>query len=219
MGHRQRSFRFQRGDQPAVQTAFANAAHIVEIDVVNNRLVIAPIETRGAIGRWTDDRYDLSSPPLASTPSATNWPTASSAARATRSASPPPTSAAASASRTACTGMGFSAVGRPSSDRPVKWIADRAEDFCPPPRAGTTSPADASHSTRTVPSSRSTSPPPPALAPTCPAAAPAAPPTLRRQPWAAATSSPRSSWTCAPPSPTRRPSMPSAAPASPRRTT
>ena len=46
------SYRFQRGDQAAVQAAFAAAAHVVEIDVVNNRLIIAPMETRAAIGRW-----------------------------------------------------------------------------------------------------------------------------------------------------------------------
>ncbi len=53
------SYRFQRGDQAATQAAFASAAHVVELEVVNNRLVIAPIETRGAIGRWTGTGYDL----------------------------------------------------------------------------------------------------------------------------------------------------------------
>jgi aerobic carbon-monoxide dehydrogenase large subunit len=53
------SFRFQRGDQAAVQAACATAAHIVDIEVVNNRLVIAPIETRAAIGRWRDGAFDL----------------------------------------------------------------------------------------------------------------------------------------------------------------
>jgi aerobic carbon-monoxide dehydrogenase large subunit len=53
------SYRFQRGDQTAVQTALGTAAHVVEIEVVNNRLVIAPIETRAAIGRWTDGVFDL----------------------------------------------------------------------------------------------------------------------------------------------------------------
>ncbi|WP_428486816.1 xanthine dehydrogenase family protein molybdopterin-binding subunit [Rhodopila sp.] len=53
------SFQFQRGDQAAVQAAFAGAAHVAEITVVNNRLVIAPMETRGAIGRWADGCYDL----------------------------------------------------------------------------------------------------------------------------------------------------------------
>jgi carbon-monoxide dehydrogenase large subunit len=53
------SYRFQRGDQTAVQAAFAIASHIVEINVVNNRVVIAPLETRGAIGRWADGVFDL----------------------------------------------------------------------------------------------------------------------------------------------------------------
>ncbi|HEX4369689.1 MAG TPA: xanthine dehydrogenase family protein molybdopterin-binding subunit [Rhodopila sp.] len=48
------SFRFQRGDRAAVDAAFAGADHVVEIDVVNNRLVIAPIETRAAIADWKD---------------------------------------------------------------------------------------------------------------------------------------------------------------------
>jgi aerobic carbon-monoxide dehydrogenase large subunit len=53
------SFHFQRGDQAAVHAAFISAKHVVEIEVVNNRLVIAPIETRAAIGNWTDGVFDL----------------------------------------------------------------------------------------------------------------------------------------------------------------
>ena len=53
------SYRFQRGDQATVQAALAAAAHVVEIEVVNNRLVIAPLETRAAIGRWVDGMFDL----------------------------------------------------------------------------------------------------------------------------------------------------------------
>ena len=53
------SFRFQRGDQRAVQAAFATAPHIVEIDLINNRLVIAPVETRAAIASFRDGAYDL----------------------------------------------------------------------------------------------------------------------------------------------------------------
>ncbi len=44
------SYRFQKGDKVAVDAAFAGAAHVVELDLVNNRLVVAPLETRGAIG-------------------------------------------------------------------------------------------------------------------------------------------------------------------------
>jgi aerobic carbon-monoxide dehydrogenase large subunit len=53
------SYRFQKGDLAAVQAAFAAAAHVVDIEVVNNRLVIAPIETRAAIATWVDGVFDL----------------------------------------------------------------------------------------------------------------------------------------------------------------
>jgi aerobic carbon-monoxide dehydrogenase large subunit len=55
------SYRFERGDKPAVDAAFAAAAHIVEIELVNNRLVPAPIEPRAAIGTYdaATDRFDL----------------------------------------------------------------------------------------------------------------------------------------------------------------
>ena len=53
------SYRFQKGDVAAVQAAFATAEHVVEIEVVNNRLVVAPMETRAAIGSWTDGVFDL----------------------------------------------------------------------------------------------------------------------------------------------------------------
>jgi aerobic carbon-monoxide dehydrogenase large subunit len=55
------SYRFQRGDEAATRVAFAAAAHIVEIELVNNRLVPAPIEPRAAIGNYDAgaDRLDL----------------------------------------------------------------------------------------------------------------------------------------------------------------
>jgi aerobic carbon-monoxide dehydrogenase large subunit len=46
------SYRFERGDKAAVAVAIAQAAHMVEIELVNNRLVVAPIETRAAIGQY-----------------------------------------------------------------------------------------------------------------------------------------------------------------------
>ena len=54
------SYRFERGDKAAVDAAFAKAAHIVEIELVNNRLVVAPIEPRAAIGHYdaAADRLD-----------------------------------------------------------------------------------------------------------------------------------------------------------------
>ena len=46
------SFRFRKGDPEATEAAFAAAAHIVGIELVNNRLVPAPIEPRAAIGSY-----------------------------------------------------------------------------------------------------------------------------------------------------------------------
>jgi aerobic carbon-monoxide dehydrogenase large subunit len=53
------SYRFQKGDQGAVQTAIASAAHVVELELVNNRIVISALETRGAIARHDADGFHL----------------------------------------------------------------------------------------------------------------------------------------------------------------
>ncbi len=53
------SYRFQKGDQSAVRAAFAAAAHVVELEVVNNRIVISALEPRGAIGRHDAEGYHL----------------------------------------------------------------------------------------------------------------------------------------------------------------
>lgn len=44
------AFLFRKGDAAAVAAAMASAAHVVECDLVNNRVVAAPLETRAAIG-------------------------------------------------------------------------------------------------------------------------------------------------------------------------
>src|ERR1700730_7059453 len=55
------SYRFQRGDEAGTRAAFTAAAHIVEIELVNNRLVPTPIEPRAAIGNYdaATGRLDL----------------------------------------------------------------------------------------------------------------------------------------------------------------
>src|SRR5215472_12219647 len=55
------SYLFERGDKQAVEAAMAQAAHVVELQLVNNRLVVAPIETRAAIGTYdaANDSFDL----------------------------------------------------------------------------------------------------------------------------------------------------------------
>ena len=52
------AFLFRRGDQGAVAAAMASAAHIVDCELVNNRVVVAPIETRAAIAMF-DPGADL----------------------------------------------------------------------------------------------------------------------------------------------------------------
>jgi len=46
------SYRFQKGNAEAAKAGLAAAAHVVEINIVNNRLIIAPMEHRGAIGEY-----------------------------------------------------------------------------------------------------------------------------------------------------------------------
>jgi carbon-monoxide dehydrogenase large subunit len=46
------SYRFRRVESAAVQAALAAAAHVVELELVNNRIVIAATETRGGIASY-----------------------------------------------------------------------------------------------------------------------------------------------------------------------
>ncbi len=53
------SYRFQKGDAVGVQAAFADAEHVVELELVNNRIVVAATETRGAIASHGADGFHL----------------------------------------------------------------------------------------------------------------------------------------------------------------
>ena len=46
------AFQFNRGDRGPVEVAIRDAAHVVECELVNNRVVAAPLETRGALGTF-----------------------------------------------------------------------------------------------------------------------------------------------------------------------
>ncbi len=46
------AFRFLKGDPAKTEAALSTAAHVVEVELVNNRVIVAPIETRAAIGRY-----------------------------------------------------------------------------------------------------------------------------------------------------------------------
>ena len=53
------AFTFEKGDRAAVEAAFAGAAHTVELDLMNNRVIVAALETRGAIGSYDGESYHL----------------------------------------------------------------------------------------------------------------------------------------------------------------
>ena len=46
------AFQFNRGEIGPVEAAFRGAAHVVECELVNNRVIAAPLETRGALGEF-----------------------------------------------------------------------------------------------------------------------------------------------------------------------
>ena len=46
------AFRFAKGDRDAVAAGLAGAAHVAELTLVNNRIIVAPIEHRGALGEF-----------------------------------------------------------------------------------------------------------------------------------------------------------------------
>ena len=46
------AFRFEKGDRAAMEAAFAKAAHVVELEWVNNRVTAAPMEPRGSIASY-----------------------------------------------------------------------------------------------------------------------------------------------------------------------
>lgn len=55
------SFTFETGDRFAVEAALASAAHVVSLDLVNQRIAPSPLETRGCIARWDQatERFEL----------------------------------------------------------------------------------------------------------------------------------------------------------------
>ncbi len=51
------AFRFEKGNRTAVKEIFRTAPHVVELDIVNNRVMAAPIEPRAGIGEY-DEQTD-----------------------------------------------------------------------------------------------------------------------------------------------------------------
>jgi carbon-monoxide dehydrogenase large subunit len=121
------SFRFQKGDLGA---AMAGATHVVTLQLINNRLIIAPIETRAAIGRYENGVFHLFV--TAASVHAIRDQLATSVFRV------PPEQILVSAPDVGG-GFGIKNALYPEwvmllwasrqLGRPVKWVEDRAEDF------------------------------------------------------------------------------------------
>ena len=59
-----RCFDWEIGDAPATRAAFERAAHVASVSLVNNRVIVNPLETRSAVGVYDSDtgRYTLYTP-------------------------------------------------------------------------------------------------------------------------------------------------------------
>ena len=53
------AFDWGQGDRAGVEAAIAKAAHVVSLRVVDNRIIVASMEPRGAYAEWTDGRLHL----------------------------------------------------------------------------------------------------------------------------------------------------------------
>ena len=58
------AFTYDRGDMGTIEAAIRDAAHVVECELVNNRVVAAPLETRGALGTFDAASDRLHAAPL-----------------------------------------------------------------------------------------------------------------------------------------------------------
>ncbi|MPY75331.1 MAG: molybdopterin-dependent oxidoreductase [Alphaproteobacteria bacterium] len=57
-----RCFVWADGDAAAVDAAFASADRAITLELVNNRIIVNPMETRAAIGAWDGKRFTLYTP-------------------------------------------------------------------------------------------------------------------------------------------------------------
>jgi carbon-monoxide dehydrogenase large subunit len=124
-------FDWRTGDSAAAAAAFAAAAHVVELDLDNHRIVTNPMEPRGVIGLWDSDHGRYTAHVSSQSIHATRDNTA-------RALGVPPSAVRFAAPDV---GGGFGAKNFIYPEhvlipwaarrvgRPVKWIATRSEGF------------------------------------------------------------------------------------------
>ena len=55
-------FHWQKGQLAETEAAFETAAHVVKQRIVNNRIIVNPMEPRAALGEWDGERFCLHTP-------------------------------------------------------------------------------------------------------------------------------------------------------------
>ncbi len=55
-------FRWEKGDRAGTDAAFEKAARVVKKRIVNNRIIVNPLEPRAALGQWDGERFTLYTP-------------------------------------------------------------------------------------------------------------------------------------------------------------
>jgi carbon-monoxide dehydrogenase large subunit len=122
---------WEGGDPRAVERAFGQAAHVVRLTLVNNRIVIAPLETRGVLAAYESGtgRYTLHTPSQGVNEVREGIAAALGAATADLRVLTPQVGG----------GFGIKIVAYPEHPlvawaarwlgRPVKWVGDRSDAF------------------------------------------------------------------------------------------
>jgi carbon-monoxide dehydrogenase large subunit len=55
-------FHWEKGDRAKTEAAFEQAARVVKRRLINNRIIVSPLEPRAAIGQWDGKRFTLYTP-------------------------------------------------------------------------------------------------------------------------------------------------------------
>jgi carbon-monoxide dehydrogenase large subunit len=123
---------WEGGDRKACDAAFARAAHVTQVELRINRVSAAPIETRGAAGIWdpATRRFTLHVPTQGSAPIQANIASTGLIAdpRALRVLTPE-VGGSFGVKISAYPEMVAVLYACRQLERPVKWMADRAEAF------------------------------------------------------------------------------------------
>ncbi len=127
-----RAFEWRHGDQSASEAAFAKAAHVVELTLINNRIISNPMEPRIAIAEWDEETQKLTM--TANTQG--GWPLKS---RLAKDFLKLPSEQVRVVTPDVGGGFGTRAFPCPEQPmvclaaralkRPVKWVAERSENM------------------------------------------------------------------------------------------